>query len=158
VEEPEYSNSVFRLEANGSLKPLERQRPSTVRKVKALGYGGATAASVIPGESSLVRFTAGDNLEFVVRVERRDIDPQTSLQFFTLKPEKGKRQLLIVKVGSIGISSKTTAGESPVAFEATKYGEFSFKVRPVSALPPGEYTISTRSSLDGFCFGIDQKQ
>ncbi len=154
VEEPEYVNSAFRLDANAALTPLERQTGHPVTKPQGLGHV-ASKVLVFPGDRSPVRFTAGDNLEFVVRVERRDVDPQTSIQFYILKPAKGKRELIVVKAGSMGISSKSTIGESALAFEATKYGEFSFKIRSISALPPGEYTISTSTSRDGYCFGVD---
>lgn len=110
VEEPEYVNSAFRLDANAALTPLERQTGHPVTKPQGLGHV-ASKVLVFPGDRSPVRFTAGDNLEFVVRVERRDVDPQTSIQFYILKPAKGKRELIVVKAGSMGISSKSTIGE-----------------------------------------------
>jgi hypothetical protein len=42
-----------------------------------------------------------------------------------------------------------------VPFTATKYGTSSFKITSAQNLPPGEYLLSTTSTNDGFCFGID---
>jgi hypothetical protein len=152
-EEPEYINNVFRLDANGMLKALERQTSRAEGKYTFPVFGMRNTL-VISGEHSPVRFKADENLEFVVRVAQRDVDPHDSIQFFAFKPSKGKRELLLQ---TINLTVKRRDQENAVAFVATKYGQFSFRIRPESRLPPGEYAISTTSTNDAYCFGVDPK-
>jgi hypothetical protein len=156
VQEPEYLGIFFLLDSStGNLVPLERQTPEGKVKVKAMGFGGGESVLEIKGEKSPIRFKEGHTLEFVVLVSSQQIDPQGSLQFFSLESKKGKRQLILAKAGSMGRSGKSTMSEKAVPFNATKYGTSSFKITPVQNLPPGEYTLSTSGTNAGFCFGID---
>jgi hypothetical protein len=50
---------------------------------------------------------------------------------------------------------RTVLEESSIAFNATKYGESSYKIRATQDLLPGEYLLLTRDARDGFAFGID---
>src|SRR2546422_2596257 len=55
VEEPEYVNSAFRLDANAALTALERQPAHPVTKPQGLGHV-ASKVLVFPGDRSPVRF------------------------------------------------------------------------------------------------------
>jgi hypothetical protein len=154
VQEPEYLGTFFLLDSStGTLVPLERQTPQI--KTKASGLDGWKRTIEIKGERSPVRFKEGQTLEFVVLAPSQQTDPQGSYQFFSLESKGGKRQLLITKTNSLGTSVKTVMNEKAVPFNATKYGTSSFKISPAQNLAPGEYTLGTPNTNDGFCFGID---
>jgi hypothetical protein len=156
VQEPEYLGIFYLLDlSTGNLTPLERQTAETKVKVKAMGYGGAKSTVEFKGEKSPVRFKEGQKLEFVVLVSSQQIDPQGIIQFFSLESKNGKRQLVIAKASSMGMSGKSVMSERAVPFNASKYGTSSFKITPAQNLPPGEYTLSAPGNNDGFCFGID---
>ncbi len=154
--EPEYIGVFFYFDAGkGALMPLERQTAATKIKVKGLGFGGGEGFIEIKGDRSPVRFRADQSLNFVVRVASQQTDPATIIQFFAFEAKKGVRQMLVTKVGSMGLSSKSTVNDKSVSFNATKHGDASFRVSPVQSLPPGEYCLSGPGTNDAFCFGLD---
>lgn len=156
VQEPEFIGVFWYLEPQtGNLTALERQTPETKFKVKALGFGGAESNIRISGEQSPIRFKSNQSLQFVVRVSSQQTDPVSIIQFFRFEPKKGMRQLQMMKVGSMGVGSKSTMNSNAISFNAAKYGDSSFRVVPANALLPGEYCLSGPGSADGFCFGVD---
>ena len=156
--EPEYQNVVFYLDTTSTnLIPLERQKPSVRVRVKALGYAGSEKIMEIKGEKSPNRFTAGQTLEFIVRVSSQQTDPQSYIDFFKLESKNGNRQIVLAKAGTMGINGRSTTKDASVAFDAAKYGGASFKFRAAVELPPGEYEVSTIHAKDAFCFGVDPK-
>jgi hypothetical protein len=157
VQEPEYIGVVFSLDPSGALSPLERQPLNVKMKVKAMGYGGGEKSIVFNGSASPVRFKAGQDIRFVVRLDFPGIDPEGLIKLDALKVSKDQREIVIVKVGPMGTSSKSTNGESMVPLNAIKYGEQSFEFSPAGPLAPGEYAIGTKGGQDGFLFGIDPK-
>jgi hypothetical protein len=164
-QEPEYVNTFFLLDKDGSLKPLERQPARVNTKVKAFGFGGGAAMYVMSNEHSPVRFTADAALEFVVRPEAlsfgggaaSNVDPATIIQLYSLKVAKGQRELQIVKAGAFR-GAKNTQQDATIPFDFVKYGEHSVRIKTSSPLPPGEYVWTTNATLmvpQGYCFGID---
>lgn len=159
IVEPEYLGIVALIDsAIGNLILLERKTPEQKIKVKAMGFAGGEGYLQIEGEQSPIRFKTDQKLEFVVRVSSQQIDPVSSIQFFRFESKKGKRRMILVKVGAMAISSKSTASQSAVSFDAAKYGESSFRFSAASPLLPGEYCLSAAGTNDAFCFGIDQIQ
>ena len=156
VQEPEYLGIFFLLDAStGNLIPLERQTPQYNLKAKAMGLGGVKSLLEIKGEKSPIRFKEGQQLEFVVLIPSQQTDPQGILQFFSLESLKGKRQLILAKEGLTSAGPKSVVSSKAVPFNAAKYGTSSFKITSAQNLSPGEYVLSTTSTNDGFCFGID---
>jgi hypothetical protein len=156
VQEPEYLGIFFLLDSStGNLIPLERVTPEYKIKLKAMGLGGGRSLLEFKGEKSPIRFKEGQKLEFVVLVASQLTDPQGSLQFFSLEPLKGKRQIIMATAKVTSTTDKSVMSEKAVPFNATKYGTSSFKITAAQSLPPGEYTLSGTGTHDGFCFGID---
>ena len=155
VQEPEYLSVFFYLEGTGDLRSLERQTPEQKVKVKGFGFGGGEGYMQIKGEKSPVRFKNDSKLEFVVLAASQQTDPMSLIQFYSFEPKKGLRQLMMAKVGSMGMSSKDVTNQSSVSFNAAKFGASSFKIAPAYELRPGEYCLSTASTATAFCFGID---
>jgi hypothetical protein len=156
--EPEYVGTVFWLSSSeGKLAHLEHQSPSSHIKVKALGYGGGRMVLSVKGGRSPVRLTA-DQQVFVVRLETNGLDPALLVGLDVLKATKKTREATVASVGPMGFGgAKSTArGETSLVLIFEKYGEHSFKVRPASALSPGEYVLRTKATENlGYLFGVD---
>jgi|HubBroStandDraft_1064217.scaffolds.fasta_scaffold51602_2 hypothetical protein len=150
-QEPEYANSFFFLDKDGTLKPLERQVARV--EVKSRGLAGVDTKYVLSNEHSTVRFPAKASLQFVVRLESKD-DPATIVQLYSLKVAKGQRELQAGKYRTFS-GSKTTLGNTAVPFDVAKYGEGSVLLKPQTPLAPGEYTWGLNSNNQAYCFGID---
>jgi hypothetical protein len=157
VQEPEYVGTVFYVDPAGALAPLEKQQPNTQTKVIGMGYGGAKTSIIFNGPASPVRFKAGQDIQFVVRLNTPGIDPDTLVNLDVLKVSKDHREIVIAKAGSMGLHAKSTNGESQRPLNFTKYGEQSFKLTPTEPLGPGEYVITTKLGQSAFLFGIDPK-
>jgi hypothetical protein len=144
IAEPEFTDQFFVLVSDGTLKPLERQTARQERR-------RLTTYMVMPGDHSGVRFPDGRDLTFILRVTSRQVDPQSFIQLFRLKTQSGHREIPWM------VGQKTTVEEAAVAFEAVKYGQNSFAIRPKVGLTAGEYVLSlaTSTSQDGFCFGVE---
>jgi hypothetical protein len=159
VAEPEYIEQFLLLDSTGALKPLERElgKPSPEFKGKVLGMDG-TYSYLISGSRSPVRIVEGTDLSVIIRLASREIDPATVVQLFRLNVKGDNRELQIWKMITKGrsVKTKTTQEDSAIPFEATKYGEKSFRIKPKIDLHPGEYSFSLTTSQDGYCFGIDK--
>jgi len=155
VQEPEYVGIVFVLDPAGTLSPLERQQENIQTKVRAFGYGGAQSPSVFRGPKSHVRFKTGQNIEFVVRLNISGIEPDRLVKLNILMVSKDQCEIIMAKVGSVGMISKSTTGESLCTLNFAKYGEQSLKFAPSVSLEPGEYAITSMDGQSGFLFGID---
>jgi hypothetical protein len=113
--------------------------------------------SSFKGTASTVRFKAGQDIQFVVRLNATGIDPDTLVNLDVLKVSKDHREVVIAKAGSMGMNSKSTSGESERPLNFSKYGEQSLKLSPAEPLGPGEYVITTKLGQSAFLFGIDPK-
>lgn len=139
--EPEYSSVFYYLGASGQSVELERQTIDPIFRRDKFLY-------VIPGEKSPVRLSAGDSVQFIVRVTEDFEKAAATIQFLRFEARDGKRQLLIKK--SDIISNKTS-----LKLETEKYGRSSLKIVPSNKLAPGEYCISRTTIRQGYCFGVD---
>ena len=128
-------------EENGHLVALERQAGKT--GWKTLGLGGAAAR--IDGERSPVRFRTGTAQQFVVRLVP-GADPN-KFQLFGFQRKGRQREVKIV--GSTGTP------RTSIPFDATRFGDQSYRLKPVRPLEPGEYGFSPSESNQVFAFGID---
>jgi hypothetical protein len=156
VTEPEYIGVVAAIDpSTGALIELERH-PTTQRvKIKGLGFGGGEVYLKIPGERSAIRFRADAVPAFVVRVTSQQSDPQSSIRLIGWKVEKRSRQISVQKAGALGLNATSSAEESLLPFNVTKYGEASLKIVSAQPLPPGEYAFGPPDGHDSFSFGID---
>jgi hypothetical protein len=161
IKEPDYVDVFFRLNpTNGELIPLERQ--NTQRRISRadvfIAVSAKTAAQ-IDGEKSPVRFKRGEKLDFIVKLNSQQEDPQSKIQFVLLESVKGKRQWVLAKGSASTFSANGSANDisqkQMVPYNVAKYGESSFKVSPVNQLSHGEYFLSINTVDSSFCFGID---
>jgi hypothetical protein len=155
AQEPEYDFVYHYLDpASGSLMALERQTPNANFKLRFMGYGGGRTAYEVRGGRSTVRFKAGEKIELVVRGIPATVDPATVITLVRFEAKKDKRELVTIKVGAMGMGSKTMSPESGgLPINTVKYGSYSLKISPADPLAPGEYGIISANQF--FCFGID---
>lgn len=122
--------------------------------MKMFGFGGAKGVAEVPGAASGVRLKQGEPVQFIVRADSQTADPQSFVQFMTVKQLKDRRQVVMVNAGWYG-AKQGDGSNRPVQFDAAKYGAASFRIVPAGALAPGEYVLSTATSQTGFFFGVD---
>jgi hypothetical protein len=157
-QEPEYVNSVYYLDSTGALTPLAHESVAAEAKVHAFGLGGVGAGYEIHGEHSPVHFATGSLIEFIVKLERRDVDPATQILLYSLRSGSGKRQLYISRSYYMGLGKKSDMTNRQVQLNFAQYGQNSVKIVPANTLPPGEYAFavgSQSSARIAFTFGID---
>jgi hypothetical protein len=160
-QEPQYANSFYYLDADGGIKPLEREPVAVGGRVRAFGFGGTSESYQIQNEHSPVRFKAGTPIQLVVKLENHDVDPGTLVVLYSLKPDKGERQLLIAGMGFMGSHTKSDLATKQLQMTFTKYGTDSVKITPANPLTPGEYAVTVRSQGSqpvAYCFGVDAGQ
>ena len=93
-------------------------------------------------------FRWGSKPSFILRVASRDVDPVTTIQFYPFKQTINRRETTLY-------SFKKAEDSNAIPFVAVKYGEFSFRITPVSVLVPGEYSLRNTLTQEFFCFGVD---
>lgn len=151
---------LFYLDPTGALVPLERQQSNTAFKVKYMGYGGAQSSTTYKGAKSPVRFKAGQDIQFVVRVQTvasaLETEPDGMVNLSALKTSKDERSIIFIKTGPMGFGAKSDV-KAGLPLKYNRYGERSLKVSPAEPLEPGEYVMKTGASLGGFLFGVDPK-
>jgi hypothetical protein len=126
-QEPEATDQFFFFVSPGQFKPLEQQTPTHSNGI------------VFEGNRSTLRFVQGEPLAFVIRLTHENVEPDSAVRFFRLKPQAKYRVLEKISL--------------PLEF--TKYDKFSFKIKPKSELGAGEYALSVVGKKDFYCFGVD---
>ena len=120
---------------------LEREIGMTSRGGGMYGIGATVYR--IQGPRSPVRVRQGDRLVFVVRLNPSG-DPR-QFQLYRLESRMGYRQ------------TQPTMGRTPPALPVTinKIGDSVYEITPARALYPGEYAVSSMTSNESYCFGVD---
>jgi hypothetical protein len=139
--EPVVINQFFFFASPGQFKPLEQQLPVVPRSKSFLA---------VEGNRSTVRFVQGEPLAFVIRLASEIVDPASAVQFLKLKPQGNYRVL-----ERISGASKKMSYAGLVPFEAERYEESSFKIKPKSDLGAGDYALTVVGEKDVYCFGVD---
>jgi len=159
VQEPDYANSFFYLDTAGKMQPLEREPVGVGSKVHALGFGGADASYQVKNPHSTVRFAAGAPIAIIVKLEDTKVDPANVVVLYPLQVNKDHRQLMITKVGFMGMHAKSDMQDKQMQLNFAKYGQESTKVTMAAPLAPGEYAIAVQPTPGqqtiAYCFGID---
>ncbi len=159
AQEPEYANSFFYLDAEGKLQPLEREPVGFGSKVHAMGFGGADASYQVKGDHSQVRFAAGAPITIIVKLEDTKVDPANVVVLYPLAVNKDHRQLMITKVGFMGMHAKSDMQDKQMQLNFAKYGQESTKVTLAAPLAPGEYAIAVQPTPGqqtiAYCFAIN---
>lgn len=141
VFQPPYVSVFYYLRASGEGMELERETPNLIRNGNKLLF-------VLPGDKSPVRLTAGERMQFIVRVAEDFNKATATMQLFRFDGGNGTRQALL-KIRDV------RSNKVGVPLIAEKYGDSSLKVAPSQPLAPGEYCLSRSTISQGYCFGVD---
>lgn len=146
--EPEWTGKVYSL-TDGKLIPLEAQRPTADVKTKALGLGGGSFVYTYTESASPTRIQSS-NTEFVIRFDG-NADPAGLVILNRVATKNGKREIVTVKVGSMGLKTNKTVQNLKLTF--APYGK-SVKITIADPLTAGEYGFRTISGVT-YLFGVD---
>jgi hypothetical protein len=144
VQEPEKIGAVYLRDPTGKLVPLERVQ-ARWQSHRSLGVDTVIHYWEIEGATSPVRLKSSQEMLFVVKLAS-GIDPSV-FQLFPLARKKDTRRI------KNDIKNGTEYLTLPL--DVKKYGESSYSLTPANALAPGEYSLSSKQSNDGYCFGVD---
>lgn len=159
VQDPPKYGFYYYWDTNSkSLVLLEEQTPTDKRKDKALGFGGHDVVREVKGAKSTVRFRAGQELVFYVRLLPNFNFAELEGAALLLKAEiKGNKRIL--STASFGLKGRDGSPFEPasnaIKFKADKYSSETFKVTPTEVLDPGEYCFNGLGTPRHFCFGVD---
>jgi preprotein translocase subunit Sec61beta len=134
-------NQFFFFVSPGQFKPLEEQTPAVPHQKSFLA---------IEGNRSRMRFVQGEPLVFVVRLASDDVDPAKAVQLIKLTSQGNYRVL-----ERMGGGSKKMSYAGLVRFEAERYEESGFKIKPKGVLAAGDYALTVAGEKEVYCFGVD---
>jgi len=189
--DPEFSNEVYYLKEDSVTQVfrLEKNSSKLESKTKVGGIGGAESGYEMDGERSRIRLHSGTNLSFVFftgPVAASGSNPQTDsmmrangmdpsmmsgmsgnpsdmISLYKAETGKGKRKILMMKMGGMGFGSKKQTSSDKYTFSVRKVREGYWELVIDKTLPKGEYAFSIMgrgvSGMDGstmlYAFGVD---
>ncbi|HEV7378558.1 MAG TPA: hypothetical protein VGN64_02115 [Dyadobacter sp.] len=141
------------IAASKDVKPLEKNIANTATKLKAFGYGGATAQYEIAGVSAGIRTQSADSLGFLVNTGAGA--PEFVL--FKTKIEKGKRTAAHFSAKPTGGAK---SGNNTISCNIFPAGNGVYKLVPSQKLEKGEYFFAGKpngsaNSIDVYAFAVD---
>jgi hypothetical protein len=164
VQEPEYGGVFFYLDPAGALTPLERQQPAEGLRMKMRGplgilgpAGGGESVLIFKGAHSAVRFKAGQEIQFVIRLDLPGVEPCSLVNLGMLQVAKNERSIVLEDGCSTTGYSADTRSPNLRHPNFSKYGEGSLKLSPAEPLVPGEYLLVSMVGRGFFLFGVDPK-
>lgn len=141
---PEYNGAVEAV-VDGRRTGLERSDPAVVG-------GGGVAFEQITGDHSTVRIAAGSRIEFVIRNDYHNIEPDTALHVFRLVTQ-GKGLRRYQAFGRLPKGMISLAGQN-VALRGEGYGPVFYRMTPLAPLAAGEYA-AVGGNGSWYAFGVD---
>lgn len=140
IPNPEYINHIYYYNASeNTLVNLEKTEAGMKTKMKAMGFGGASAAYTIEGAKSTVRIKTGDSIYFVIKTGNTMMDPSMTLQLYKFESKKDSRDAMMSTQGGMMNKKKNNAGTAGVQFNLKKSGNDVYIIIPGSTFTPGEY-------------------
>lgn len=184
---PEYGNEIYfvKKDSNLALIRMEKGTSKQEMKIKVMGMGGMDQGYALEGEQSTFRLPDGNNLVFIfytgtgpstsssendslMKANGMDpemmkmpsnsyTDPSQNISLYNMKPEKGKRKIMLQSMGIMG-KSKKTATKYTLSVKKIKEGYTELKVD--KTLPKGEYAfvmmdMSMDQSFSLFAFAVE---
>jgi hypothetical protein len=156
LSEPATPNTVYYFHPkDNSMVPLELAKAQMSASTNSL-TGAVQGHLLVQGQNSPVRFSAGDKMEFVVRLS--DPSQHIGIAFERFESQDGKRILKFVKDPK---PSHSADQPGLLAFDSKTIGQSSKKISMAFNLPEGEYGITiTPHGMQPrvYCFGVDAQK
>lgn len=160
VSEPEFIGQVKLLTSDSTGVLLEKEKASMKAKSSHFGMLPIPGASLLDKTKTLMTLagttskneTSQGTVRFLMRVERRDIDPTTFLRVIKFDVKKKTRETKISEAGLLqGFSMDLNSSK---AYDVQKYGESSLLIT-LKDVQPGQYGITTTMWMDASTFAVN---
>lgn len=159
---PEFINQPYFYDSShNSLIKLENSTAQLVTKKKAFGLQGSKQFFNLDGTSSKIRFTASNNINFIIKTSGDVIDLTSYVKLYEFVPEDQKRIVTInAKEGLL--TDKDDAKGKLVPFSVKMISPDNYLIQLANQLDAGEYGFVWIKNMElkefnVFAFGIDWK-
>jgi hypothetical protein len=162
--DPEFSSRPYILEANKTLKNLERADAQIETKMVGMGYGGVETYFTAFEPESDVRLSMNSLPKLIIKVEG-NVDPSEIISLSEAEVKRDRRRFLQSSRGIRGRARDVS--DTYIKLEFKKIRDGIFEVVLPSDIQPGEYAFmpinsggsnssqTYNSKVKISCFGID---
>jgi hypothetical protein len=137
----------------GAVTGLKYSAPQVRTRARALGYGGVAQYASIPGSAAALR--VAQESSFLVALPS-SAQPTSLVTLARLEPRKNNTREVVIGGGYMSFSTgihpdRIVAVEITPAAKQTgaPAGNTIYTVKPMAALPPGEYALIVSSATGG---------
>lgn len=156
--DPEFSSRPYFLDADSTLKNLERADAQYEQKLKAMGYGGMEIYYSVFILKSDVRFSKSTLPKLIIKVEG-NIDPSELFYLSKSAVKTDRRSFLQGSMDILFGGKARDVSNTYINLEFKKIRDGIFEVILPSDIQPGEYAFipmgAPASKIKISCFGID---
>ena len=142
IPEPDFIGEVLAIHSDGTAEKLEKHnvkmRTGAGVYIAGLAVNKSKTKILVAGSQANVRFAADEPVNLIVRAVDNKTDPMSIVRVFAMKNNRKQRSAVISAVGSFNVTSNDM---EYLPFTAEKYGENSYYLTFVDALP-----VNTASS------------
>ena len=160
---PEYINQPYYYDKDDNrLTKLENSSAQLITKKKGLGLKGAKQYFTMEEGSSRVRFTARNNINFLIKTSGDVIDFTSYIKLYKFIPNDQKREVTITSKEGV-LNDKEEAKGKQISFNIKQISKDNYMINFADALEAGEYGFVWVKNMElkefnVFAFGIDWKK
>jgi len=160
---PEFINQPYYYDKeDNKLTKLENSSAQLITKKKGLGLKGAKQYFTMEEASSRVRFTARNNINFLIKTSGDVIDFTSYIKLYKFIPNDQKREVTITSKEGV-LNDKEEAKGKQISFNIKQISKDNYMINFADALEAGEYGFVWVKNMElkefnVFAFGIDWKK
>ena len=160
---PEFINQPYYYDKEDNrLTKLENSTAQLITKKKSLGLKGAKQFFTMEEANSRVRFTARNNINFLIKTSGDVIDFTSYIKLYKFVPNDQKREVTITSKEGV-LNDKEEAKGKQISFSIKQISKENYMIHFTDALEAGEYGFIWVKNMDlkefnVFAFGIDWKK
>jgi len=160
---PEFINQPYYYDKEDNrLTKLENSTAQLITKKKSLGLKGAKQFFTMEEGSSRVRFTARNNINFLIKTSGDVIDFTSYIKLYKFVPNDQKREVTITSKEGV-LNNKEEAKGKQISFSIKQISKDNYMLHFAEALEAGEYGFIWVKNMElkefnVFAFGIDWKK
>lgn len=159
---PEFINEPYYYDNDGNrLIRLENATALLISKKKTLGLKGAKQSLSMENPSSKTRFTAKNNITFIIKTSGDVIDLTSYIKLYKFIPADQKREVTISSKEGV-LTNKDEEKGKQISFNVKMISKDNYMIQFADALEAGEYGFVWVKNMElkeftVFAFGIDWK-
>jgi hypothetical protein len=160
---PEFINQPYYYDKEDNrLTKLENSSAQLITKKKGLGLKGAKQYFSMEEGSSRVRFTARNNINFLIKTSGDVIDFTSYIKLYKFIPNDQKREVTISSKEGV-LNDKEESKGKQITFSIKQISKENYMIHFADALEAGEYGFVWVKNMElkefnVFAFGIDWKK